>query len=104
VSRLVLSALTHRHAPELLSHTCSFSSRQSVNEINEALGQNFATPDDIDEADLDAELDMLGDELEEIESEEAVPSYLMPAQPSITPGMKEEDEYGLPSAPIGQRM
>merc|ERR1719253_2360026 len=26
------------------------------NEINEALGQNFSTPDDIDEADLEAEL------------------------------------------------
>jgi charged multivesicular body protein 5 len=79
----------------------------TVNEINEALGQNFSTPDDIDEADLDAELDMLGDELEELETEESVPSYLMPAQPSVTPGVKEDekvDEYGLPTAPIGQRM
>lgn len=79
-----------------------------VNEINEALGQNFATPDDLDEADLDAELEMLGDELEELEEEEATPSYLMPATPSVTPGEKEEekasqvDEFGLPSAPIGQ--
>ena len=40
---------------------------EDFNEINEALGRNFATPEDIDEADLDAELDMLGDELEEIE-------------------------------------
>merc|ERR1712224_1170377 len=37
------------------------------NEINEALGQNFATPDDIDEADLDAELELLEDELFEEE-------------------------------------
>ncbi|GKZ00671.1 hypothetical protein MPSEU_001019200 [Mayamaea pseudoterrestris] len=73
------------------------------NEINEALGQNFATPDDIDEADLDAELDMLGDELEDLVGEESVPSYLMPAMPSVTPGQKEEDEYGLPSAPIGTK-
>lgn len=78
------------------------------NEINEALGQNYATPDDIDEADLDAELEMLGDELDELEEEEATPSYLMPATPSVTPGgaNKEDgdkvDEYGIPTAPIGQ--
>jgi hypothetical protein len=53
---------------------------------------------------LDAELDMLGDEFEDIASEEAVPSYLMPAQPSVTPGLKDEDEYGLPSAPIGTKL
>ena len=70
------------------------------NEINEALGQYFATPDDLDEADLDAELEMLGDELEELEEEEATPSYLMPATPNVTPGEKI-DEDGLPSAPIG---
>ena len=81
-------------------------------EINEALAQNFATPDDIDEADLEAELDMLGDELEEeFAEEDAVPSYLqesttLPAQPTATPGGKvpvdasggaqKVDEYGLP--------
>jgi len=80
------------------------------NEINETLGQNFATPDDLDEADLDAELEMLGDELEELEGEEAeaaTPSYLMPATPSLVPGNKEDgqqqqavDEFGLPTAPI----
>lgn len=74
------------------------------NEINEALGQNFATPEDLDEADLDAELEMLGDELDEIEEEEATPSYLMPNTPNIAPGKEEEkpvDEFGLPTAPIG---
>merc|ERR1711976_880602 len=44
------------HMAELMDH---------FNEINEALGKNFATPDDIDEADLDAELELLEDELEE---------------------------------------
>uniref|UniRef100_A0A7S2HYY0 Charged multivesicular body protein 5 n=2 Tax=Helicotheca tamesis TaxID=374047 RepID=A0A7S2HYY0_9STRA len=80
------------------------------NEINEALGRNFATPDDIDEEDLEAELEMLGDELEEEEELEsdAVPSYLqepsLPAQPTSTPGSKvpengsQVDEYGLPMA------
>ena len=70
------------------------------NEINEALGQNFATPDDLDEADLDAELDLLGDELEELEDEEEAPSYLLPAQPTTTPGLSlpasEVDELNAP--------
>lgn len=84
------------------------------NEVNEALGRNFATPDDIDEADLDAELDMLGDELEEemaMAEASSAPSYLMPAQPNTAPGQKIPvaaggggvDEYGLPVAPIGNR-
>jgi charged multivesicular body protein 5 len=80
-------------------------------EINEALGQNFATPDDIDEADLDAELEMLEDELEEeLDEAEAEPSYLqetndsLPAQPTSVPGSQTPvaagtDEYGLPVAP-----
>jgi len=83
-------------------------------EINEALGQNFSTPDDINEADLEAELDMLDDEFEdELGEADALPSYLqepampsapMPATPSGAPGVKvpagvggqKVDEYGLP--------
>mmetsp|Transcript_16272 Transcript_16272/g.25232 ORF Transcript_16272/g.25232 Transcript_16272/m.25232 type:complete len:166 (+) Transcript_16272:199-696(+) len=85
-------------------------------EINEALAQNFATPDDINEADLEAELDMLEDEFEdELGETEAVPSYLqetsaMPPTPTGVPGEKipvaagsgggggeqKVDEYGLP--------
>lgn len=75
-------------------------------EINDALGRNFATPDDLDEADLEAELDMLDDELEEEGvPAEATPSYLqetnLPAHPTTTPGGKTParvDEYGLPVA------
>ncbi|KAL3795222.1 hypothetical protein HJC23_008307 [Cyclotella cryptica] len=81
-------------------------------EINEALAQNFSTPDDIDEADLEAELDMLEDELEEDlvgDDAQSVPSYLhspLPALPTAAPGSKvpvtagasapKVDEYGLP--------
>lgn len=85
-------------------------------EINEALAQNFSTPDDIDEADLEAELDMLEDEFEdELGETDAVPSYLqetnalpatptgMPGAPSKVPvaagggeGGQKVDEYGLP--------
>jgi len=86
---------------------------EDFNEINDALGRNFATPEDIDEEDLEAELEMLGDELEEedeLESE-SVPSYLqepsLPAQPTGLPGSKvpaaenRVDEYGLPLAHNG---
>ena len=73
------------------------------NEINEALGRNFATPDDIDEADLDAELEMLEDEMfeEEALAEEATPSYLqttseMPATPTTELPMAQ---MGMPAVP-----
>ena len=80
---------------------------EDFNEINETLGRNFATPDYIDEADLDAELEMLEDELEEeaeLESETATPSYLqtpnLPDTPVGVPGEQlpgqKVDEYGLP--------
>lgn len=77
-------------------------------EINEALAQNFSTPDDIDEADLEAELDMLADELEQefIDDAAALPSYLqesLPTNPTSTPvslptapSAPKVDEYGLP--------
>lgn len=79
---------------------------EDFNEINEALGRNFATPEDLDEADLDAELELLEDELEE-EAEglaaDATPSYLktdaMPNTPTELPGDKV-DEYGLPANAI----
>ena len=75
-----------------------------INEINDVMGRTFATPEYVDEADLEAELDLLEDEFEE-ENEAAVPSYLkedsLPAQPTTAPGGKvpaqRVDEYGLPA-------
>ena len=76
------------------------------NEINEAMAANYSTPDDIDEADLEAELEFLDDELEAIEeTQEAVasakPSYLqdpqLPAQPTLVPGNAQP----MPTAPAG---
>lgn len=78
---------------------------EDFEEINEALGRNYATPDDLDEADLEAELDMLGleDEFEEEAELEAdsTPSYLQtPSMPDV-PGQvptapTQVDEFGLP--------
>lgn len=79
---------------------------EDFNEINEALGRNFATPDDLDEADLDAELEMLEDELEgEVaEAADSTPAYLqasqMPVNPTTElPSSQRVDEYGLPAVP-----
>jgi charged multivesicular body protein 5 len=78
---------------------------EDFNEINEALGRNFATPEDLDEADLDAELEMLADELEEEDAvADSTPSYLqaskLPDTPTDLPGKRVPsqavDEYGLP--------
>jgi charged multivesicular body protein 5 len=82
---------------------------EDMNEVNEIMGRSYAMPNDIDEADLEAELDMLGDDLE---VESAEPSYLdstpsLPAQPTGYPisgrtslanssGAGRVDEYGLP--------
>lgn len=52
---------------------------------------------------------MLGDELEELAEEantDTTPSYLLPATPNMpAPGAQDPseqvDEFGLPSAPIG---
>lgn len=47
------------------------------NEIQDALGQNYALPEDVDEEDLMGELDALEDELSsEPASSASVPSYL----------------------------
>ena len=80
---------------------------EDFNEVNEALGRNFATPEDIDEADLDAELELLEDELEEEALEaagaDATPAYLqadaLPNTPTDLPGEKV-DEFGLPTNAI----
>ncbi|KAI9033305.1 charged multivesicular body protein 5-like protein [Hyaloraphidium curvatum] len=81
----------------------------SANEVQEALGRSYGVPEELDEADLEAELDALGDEL--LEEDEEVPSYLqepsvaVPDVPDKEPGEKDRssgkvmvDEFGLPVA------
>jgi len=78
-----------------------------ANEIQEALGRSYNLPEDIDEADLEAELEALNDDYLE---EEEMPAYL--EEPDIAlpdvgtqPLNNNEngvklDEYGLPEAPM----
>jgi len=79
---------------------------EEMNEVNESLARSYAMPEDIDEADLEAELDLLEDELEieaAAENQGQVPAYLqpsqeLPAQPTTSPASKiPVDEYGLPA-------
>jgi charged multivesicular body protein 5 len=51
---------------------------EDVGEINEILGRSYGLPDGVDEADLDAELAFLGDELEA----EPMPTESISAGPS----------------------
>jgi Snf7 len=78
---------------------------EDFNDINEALGRNFATPDDISEGDLEAELEMLEDELEEEAlAADSTPAYLqassLPDTPTTElPSNYKVDQYGLPAVP-----
>ncbi|KAF9094857.1 hypothetical protein BGX27_001366 [Mortierella sp. AM989] len=73
-----------------------------ANEIQETLGRSYGIPDDIDEGELEAELDALGDEL----YEEEEPSYLedetldLPTAESAEPQTERLDEFGLPEGPL----
>ncbi|GAA99727.1 hypothetical protein E5Q_06430 [Mixia osmundae IAM 14324] len=47
---------------------------EQANEIQESLSRTYGVPDEVDEADLEAELEALGDDL--LEEESSIPSYL----------------------------
>ncbi|KAM0751608.1 hypothetical protein T439DRAFT_324794 [Meredithblackwellia eburnea MCA 4105] len=47
---------------------------EQANEVQESMSRSYGVPDEVDEADLEAELDALGDDL--AEEEEGIPSYL----------------------------
>lgn len=75
------------------------------NDITEALGASYATPDDIDEAELMGELDALEDELvADTEGGQGLPAYLqepdLPAAPTAQAAEAQPaDDFGLPAVP-----
>ncbi|KAI8641151.1 Snf7 family [Parasitella parasitica] len=78
---------------------------EQANEVQETLGRSYNLPDDIDEDDLEAELDALGDDLDF--EEEETPSYLqedeleLPKTAETDPKLQQNvelDEFGLPVA------
>ena len=70
---------------------------EDMNEVQDALGRSYGIGDDVDEADLDAELACLDDELgmDELGLEDSTPAYLQPADPGALP----EQPTNLPPAP-----
>ncbi|KAJ1458560.1 Snf7 family [Pelagophyceae sp. CCMP2097] len=78
---------------------------EDMHEVQDALGRSYGLGDEIDEADLDAELACLGDELglDDLDAEaDSTPAYLTPAlpeQPTNEPSTPAAvDEFGLPVA------
>ena len=79
---------------------------EDANDIQEALGRSYGTPD-IDESDLEAELDALGDELlMDDDSSYLDEASTAPSIPEGLPGDKASnrdgvlvDEFGLPQIP-----
>ncbi|KAI9269603.1 Snf7 family [Helicostylum pulchrum] len=78
---------------------------EQANEVQETLGRSYNLPDDIDEEDLEAELDALGDELEF--EDEDIPSYLQEDEVDLPKAAETDpkqhydvklDEFGLPVA------
>mmetsp|Transcript_32138 Transcript_32138/g.54931 ORF Transcript_32138/g.54931 Transcript_32138/m.54931 type:complete len:219 (+) Transcript_32138:42-698(+) len=71
--------------------------------IQEAMSRSFSTPEDLDEADLEAELDALGDELLMGEDEEQIPSYLIESA-SIPSTIPEPEIMEAPEATKAQTL
>lgn len=64
-----------------------------MNEIQEIMGRNYMMPEDIDEADLDAELDALEDEMQTTADQSYLDEALAPTKPlpQHEQGQKEEE-------------
>ncbi|KAJ2476769.1 Vacuolar protein-sorting-associated protein 60 [Coemansia sp. RSA 2320] len=69
---------------------------EQANEVQELMGRSYNLPDDVDEQDLEAELDALGDDLDF----EEVPSYLNdtePVMPELLPAAPQGATEALPA-------
>lgn len=71
---------------------------EQANEIQESLGRSYGVPDEVDEADLQAELDALGLDDEPI-AEGETPSYLQDslAMPDFVDAAPVEESVSQPS-------
>ena len=77
-----------------------------ANEVQDTLGRSYGLGDDIDEADLEAELDALGDDFALDEDSSYLDAASAPEPPSGVPGEASRmrdgvavDEFGLPQIP-----
>ncbi|KAE8231585.1 hypothetical protein A4X09_0g1403 [Tilletia walkeri] len=74
---------------------------EQANEVQETLGRTYGVPEEIDEADLQAELDALEDDFAEEES--AMPSYLQEG-PSTLPDFIDEAPTATSEPATGEAM
>ncbi|KAJ1728322.1 Vacuolar protein-sorting-associated protein 60 [Coemansia biformis] len=70
---------------------------EQANEVQELMGRSYNMPEDLDERDLEAELDALGEDLDFAEEE---PSYLSDAAPAM-PELLPEAPDGSLNQPAG---
>ena len=77
---------------------------EQANEVQEVLGRSYGLPEDVDEDDLEAELDALGDDLLDEDTSYLDETVGIPDPPTTIPGETERtrdgvtlDEFGLPS-------
>lgn len=100
----IIDNIHHNNNPAVNKQT---NTQQDITqEINEMMGQSFAVPEDVDEADLMAELDALeADMAAEPAGGQGVPSYLaagddeqqLPELPAAPQAADAEAELGLPA-------
>jgi len=69
------------------------------NDIQDILSRSYAVPNDVDESDLDAELEALGDEMA---AEESLPSYLQAPSAPTTESPAGEQAIQFPAVPQSQ--
>jgi len=62
---------------------------EQANEIQESMSRTYGVPEEVDEADLQAELDALGDDLG-LEEESQVPAYLQSSSNREFPDFVDE--------------
>ncbi|BGP14864.1 hypothetical protein JCM10213_003780 [Rhodosporidiobolus nylandii] len=68
-----------------------------ANEVQETMSRTYGVPDEVDEADLEAELDALGDDF--AEEEQGIPSYLREDATSELPDFVDELPAATETAP-----
>ncbi|POW05455.1 hypothetical protein PSTT_09704 [Puccinia striiformis] len=79
---------------------------EQANEVQESLGRSYGVPDQIDEDELQAELDALGDDLGELENPETndgIPSYLKESDTTHLPDLPDT-EVNKPEEPMKTTM
>ncbi|KAJ1801234.1 Vacuolar protein-sorting-associated protein 60 [Coemansia sp. RSA 2399] len=74
---------------------------EQANEVQELMGRSYNLPEDLDEQDLEAELDALGDDL--VFEENDVPSYLNDAEPEMPDLLPDAPDGAISHQPVSDK-